>query len=237
MEHFKNGLGSQAKTSFLRFWRENRSLLLFISLMLVFRSAVADWNDVPTGSMEPTILPGDRIHVDKMAYDIRVPFTTHSIIKLADPKVGEIIVFESELAGKRLIKRVIGVPGDSVAMVDNQLIVNGIPLHYADTTVADGTTKAASTKTYVEHLPSSKHLIQLEGMTSPVANFAPVTVPNGHYLVLGDNRNRSADSRMIGFVPRGEIIGRSGHVVLSLDYDNYYLPRSDRYLQKLDPSA
>lgn len=81
--------------------RENRSLLLFILLMSVFRSAVADWNTVPTGSMKPTIVEGDRILVDKAAYDIRLPFTHISLVKLADPQRGDIIVFDSAAAGKK----------------------------------------------------------------------------------------------------------------------------------------
>mgnify|MGYP006192711445 CR=1 FL=1 len=72
----------------LQLWRNNRGFIVFVSLMFVFRSAVADWNDVPTGSMQPTIQIGDRILVNKMAYDVRLPFTTTSLIKRADPKRG-----------------------------------------------------------------------------------------------------------------------------------------------------
>ena len=83
-------------------WKENKTFVIFITLMLVFRSALADWNTVPTGSMKPTILEGDRIAVNKMAYDLRVPFTTISLIKLADPERGDIVVFDSKASDKRL---------------------------------------------------------------------------------------------------------------------------------------
>jgi signal peptidase I len=113
-----------------KLWIENKSLIVFITLMLVFRSAVADWNDVPTGSMKPTIVEGDRILINKLAYDINMPFTQQSLIKLADPKVNDIIIFESEAAEKRLVKRVIGLPGDIVSMSNNELTINHQKIPY-----------------------------------------------------------------------------------------------------------
>jgi len=208
-------------------WKENKSLVLFISLMLVFRSAVADWNDVPTGSMQPTIVEGDRILVNKMAYDLRVPFTHTSLVKISDPKRNDIIIFDSKVAEKRLVKRVIGLPSDRVAMENNVLTINGRQLNYQ--TVQTG--KLAQDK--VENLLGDKHAVRLSNHASPVASFNSIVVPKDHYLVLGDNRDNSADSRVIGFVPRDEIVGRSQKVVLSLDYDNYYLPRADRFLHTL----
>ncbi|BFM13707.1 signal peptidase I [Simiduia litorea] len=210
-----------------RQWRENRGLILFLALMFVFRSAFADWNSVPTGSMLPTIVEGDRILVNKMAYDIRVPFSQISIIKLGDPKRGDIIVFESEAADKRLVKRVVGLPGDTIAMQDNQLFINGkkIALQFANET--------EQTRIYQEALTTQPHLIQLAPRSSPLASFTAVQVPTDSFLALGDNRDNSADSRVIGFVPRHEIIGRTRQVVLSFDYQNYYLPRQDRFLKTL----
>lgn len=216
------------KKSFTNFWKENKSLLLFISLMLVFRSAVADWNDVPTGSMNPTIIEGDRIYVDKLAYDLRVPFTLHSLIKFADPQRNDIIIFESEVADKRLVKRVIGIPGDIVAMKNNKLYLNGEAVQYPKNYAQPANTP--STEIIVqESITEENHSIRLNNVPSALANFSAVKVPHGHYLVLGDNRDNSADSRVIGFVPRNEIIGRSNKVVLSLNYDNYFMPRAERF--------
>lgn len=107
------------------FWRNNRGFIVFVSLMLMFRSAVADWYEVPSGSMQPTIQIGDRILVDKMAYDLRLPFSAVSLKKQADPRQGDIVVFVSKVADNRLVKRVIGVPGDVVAMQNNVLTING----------------------------------------------------------------------------------------------------------------
>lgn len=207
-----------------KIWIENKSLIVFITLMLIFRSAVADWNDVPTGSMKPTIVEGDRILINKLAYDINIPFTQQSLIKLADPQVNDIIIFESKAANKRLVKRVIGVPGDIVAMSNNELTINHQKIAYTgkqinrDKVILD------------EEINQNPHRIQITNNPSPLGSFNSVKVPKDHYLVLGDNRNNSADSRVIGFVPRSEIIGRSSKVVLSLDYNNYFLPRKARFL-------
>jgi len=208
-------------------WKDNKSLLVFIGLMLVFRSAVADWNDVPTGSMKPTIVEGDRILINKLAYDINIPFMQKSLVKLADPQVNDIIIFESKTADKRLVKRVIGIPGDVVAMKNNKLHINGKTINYQ--IVKNKNNKLI----YQEVIAGQAHSIQLTPVNNPLSSFPPVKVPNNHYLVLGDNRNNSADSRVIGFVPRDEVIGRSSKVAFSLNYDNYLLPRSERFLKEI----
>ncbi|MCU7841434.1 MAG: signal peptidase I [Candidatus Thiodiazotropha sp. (ex Troendleina suluensis)] len=215
------------KQRFLLLWKANRSFFVFVCLMLIFRSAVADWNTVPTGSMKPTILEGDRIFVNKMAYDLRLPFTHISLLKRGDPARGDIIIFDSEVVDKRLVKRVIGLPGDVVAMQQNQLWINGEKLSYQDSVAVTGKIDK------IENLLGVAHWVRRLGHDSRHSSFKPVTVPPNHYLVLGDNRDNSADSRVIGFVPRGEIVGRSRHVVLSLNYDHYYLPRADRFLEQL----
>ena len=112
----------------------NKQFIIFILLMSVFRSAVADWYTVPTGSMQPTIQEGDRVVVNKMAYDLRLPFTDVSLASLDIPKRGEIVVFESQAAEMRLIKRVIGLPGDVVAMNNEIIQVNGKTLSYKSST-------------------------------------------------------------------------------------------------------
>lgn len=206
-------------------WRENKSFIIFLSLMFIFRSACADWNTVPTGSMNPTIIEGDRIAVNKMAYDLRIPFTNISLVKLADPQRGEIAVFDSKVSDKRLVKRVIGIPGDRVAMINNQLVINGTPVQYE---------KSDGNLDQLEHLFGVTHRVRISNPNDhPFANFPTVVVPAGHYLMLGDNRDKSADSRVIGFVPRDEFVGRSRAVVVSLNYDNFYLPRTDRFFKSL----
>jgi signal peptidase I len=212
----------------LKLWRHNRGFVLFVVLMALFRSAVADWNSVPSGSMRPTVIEGDRILVNKLAYDVRIPFTHVSLYRSADPKRGEIVVFDSQKADKRLVKRVIGEPDDVVQLLDNRLFINGARVPYVAASCADERCVAE------EDLGVVKHRVNLEPLRhSRLSSFAPVRVPAGHYLVLGDNRDNSADSRVYGFVPRAEIIGRSNRVAFSVDYDNYYLPRGDRFWHSL----
>src|SRR5438876_6698994 len=103
-------------------------LRIFLVMLLVvssLRSALADWNDVPTGSMKPTIEEGDRVVVNKLAYDLKIPFTTIEVAKWGDPQRGDIVVLFSPVDGVRLVKRVVAVPGDRIEMRENQLYVNG----------------------------------------------------------------------------------------------------------------
>src|SRR5438552_7050626 len=120
------------KNGLIKMWREYRGFALFFVLMIIFRSALADWNVVPTGSMKPTILEGDRILVNKLAYDLRIPLTHISLYKFADPRRGDIVIFDSKAADTRLVKRVIGLPGDTVEMRDNRMTINGIAARYSD---------------------------------------------------------------------------------------------------------
>ena len=101
------------------------SLVVALLIATSFKSAIADWNDIPSGSMKPTILIGDRIFVNKLAYDLKVPYTSLHLTKWSDPKRGDIVVFYSPKDGKRLIKRVVGLPGDTLAMRQNRLFING----------------------------------------------------------------------------------------------------------------
>lgn len=216
------------KQKFTLLWRENRGFLLFVLLMLVFRSAVADWNHVPSSSMYPGIIEGDRIGINKLAYDIQLPFTGISLYELDDPARGEIVVFSHPETGIRLVKRVIGVPGDTLAMRDNRLILNGQPLAYTELTQGD------TSSDWLEQLPGAPHTIRTHHTASGRSSFAPVQVPEGHYIMLGDNRDNSGDSRVFGFVPRDALIGRASHVVMSLDTERFYLPRGKRFWRAID---
>jgi signal peptidase I len=221
-----------------RRWREYRGLLLFLLLMCSFRSAWADWVYVPTGSMNPTILEGDRLLIDKHVYGLRVPFSLLHLTRGENPKRGDIVVFDSPRDGTSLVKRVIALPGDSVALDGERLIVNGVAASYAAGQRSELQRLLRATRQHdpavvresgvlPEHdillLPDRRHELLL----------GPVTVPPGMYFVLGDNRDNSADSRYIGFVPRRNIVGRATRVVLSLNPDRYYAPRSGRLFSSL----
>jgi len=216
------------------FLKTNKQFFVFILLMSVFRSAVADWYSVPTGSMKPTIKEGDRIVVSKIAYDLRLPFTDVSLLSLDTPKHGEIIVFESKAADLRLIKRVVGLPGDVVAMHNEKITINGQPLSYQPYSQVSSNQNEQSIDYSTETLGKITHRINIDKTASnSLSNFAAVTVPVGHYLVLGDNRRHSSDSRVYGFVPHHELRGKATAIAFSIDYENYYIPRSERFFQNI----
>jgi signal peptidase I len=217
--------------------KDNSGFLFFIALLFCFRSTVADWNFVPTGSMEPSILIGDRVFINKMAYDYRIPFTHFSLYRKANPNRGDIVVFDSERADNRLIKRVIGIPGDQISMLNNQLIVNGKIAQYtlADEDWSEPLASHLLNTGIVaeESLGEINHSVRFENQPSHLSNFGVITVPQDFVLVLGDNRDKSADSRVYGLVPRNEITGKALSVVVSLDKQQHYLPRRDRLFQPL----
>jgi signal peptidase I len=220
-------------TSFLS---RNKGFIAFMLCLIMFRSAMADWSVVPTGSMQPTIRIGDRILIDKAAYDIRVPLTHISLLHLADPQRGDIVVLDSHAANERLVKRVIGIPGDKVAMRANVLYINGVAAHYTPISVQGIHDDQLDPARYaIEQVGGMHHLVRLSLYhPSDVRDFGPVTVPTGEYLLLGDNRDNSEDSRYLGYFPRNEIVGRSRYVALSLDPNNHYLPRERRFGARLD---
>jgi len=220
-------------------WRDWRGFILFIAIMLVFRSAIADWNQVPTGSMLPTILVGDRIVVDKLAYDLRIPFTLTRLARWHEPERGDVVTFPSPENEQLLVKRIIGIPGDVVSLENNVLTINGERAVY--TAVEDAELPPASIRDPFryqflhESILGSDRMIMLHEAryASSRSSFGPVTVPQGEYLMLGDNRDNSQDSRYIGFVSRDRILGRAETIAFSLDYDNYYQPRTERFFASL----
>src|SRR5512137_1083310 len=112
-------------------WRKEIRWWLVIGLVVFsIRSSLADWSDVPTGSMKPTILEGDRVFVNKLAYDLKVPFTTRHIAAWSDPQRGDVVVFFSPRDGTRLVKRVVGLPGDTIELRNDCLVLNGQPVEY-----------------------------------------------------------------------------------------------------------
>jgi signal peptidase I len=232
-------VASSPRRRFSAYWQEYRGVLMFLCLMLGFRSAWADWVLVPSGSMNPTILEGDRILVDKHVYGLRVPFTLVHLTGGANPERGDIVVFDSPRDGTSLVKRVIGVPGDTIALDRERLVVNGVSAHYAPGNTVElrrllAATRAHDPTVVRESGDGPAHDILLLPDRWAPSTYGPIIVPPGMYFVLGDNRDDSADSRYIGLVPRRNIVGRAVRIVVSLDPDRYDLPRSGRFLQRLD---
>jgi signal peptidase I len=226
------------KATLQRWWRtEIRPLLILAVILFSIRSSLADWNDVPSGSMKPTLVEGDRIFVNKLAYDLKVPFTTWHLAEWSDPQRGDIVVFFSPHDGKRLVKRVIGLPGDTVEMRDEQLFLNGEPVSYAPLGAVGSAHIAEPERSAslfaVEELPSRPHAVMATPALPATRSFGPVTVPANEFFTLGDNRDNSFDSRFWGCVPRSQIVGRATGVVMSLDRENYWKPRGGRWFKPL----
>jgi signal peptidase I len=225
-----------------RWWRrEVRPLLILALVMFSIRSSLADWNDVPTGSMKPTILEGDRIFVNKLAYDLKVPFTTWHIAEWSNPQRGDIVVFYSPKDCKRLVKRVIGLPGDTVELRDERLVINGQPVEYAspdpEMPVQLPEVERERSIFATEKLPACPHAVMAINGVPAMRTFGPMHVPVGHYFMMGDNRDDSFDSRYFGTVARDQIVGRATGVVLSLNKKNYWLPRWSRTCSSLESNA
>ena len=221
------------KRKLIIFWKGwGYSILIAVVIATSFKSAIADWNLVPTGSMKPTIVEGDRIFVNKLAYDLKFPYTTWHIVEWSNPKRGEIVVFYSPADNKRLVKRVVGLPGDTIAMLNNRLFINGKSLKYEPIN-DQSNDKVSSQYCFIENLTGRKHLVMFTPYHSSLRSFGPVTVPDGSYFMMGDNRNNSADSRYFGFVERNRIVGQATTIVASLDINNNYFPRWKRFFSKL----
>jgi signal peptidase I len=210
---------------------------VFVLMLLVvssLRSALADWNDVPTGSMKPTIQEGDRVVVNKLAYDLKVPFTTIEIAKWADPKRGDIVVLFSPVDGVRLVKRVVALPGDQVSAIENQLYVNGKKMPTSAPTGPFTDDEQGLTFIADETLAGHTHKVMYTPQVPALRSFGPIVVPAGKYFVMGDNRDNSNDSRFIGFIDRRRIVGRALAVAFSLDRNHHWTPRFNRFFTKLD---
>ncbi len=216
-------------------WGEWLKPLLIIGLvMFSFRSAVADWNDVPTGSMKPTILEGDRIFINKVAYDLKFPFTLWRLAQWKDPSWGDVVVLRSPEDGKRLVKRVVGLPEDVIEIRRNHLYRNGEPADYRMLRDDFGGYLDMEQRPalYTEGIDGREHPIMILG--SGLHPPGPFYVPEGKFFVMGDNRNNSRDSRYFGPVDRSAILGRATAVALSLDREHFYKPRWDRFFSKME---
>lgn len=220
-----------------RFIKEWLHFFIFALCLFAGRSAIADWNRIPSGSMEPTLYVGDLILVNKLAYDLKIPFTTTHLAQWSNPKRGEIVVFYKPGDGMRLIKRVIGTPGDVIEMRDHCLVINGQQTSYKvnNQPLRYNLPKDEQTLSIVatEYLDKKDHAVMALPSRPALRTFGPVKVPEGQFLMLGDNRDDSADSRYFGFVPRKQIVGRAERVIVSWDKKAFYRPRLERFFQQL----
>jgi len=211
--------------------RANKGFLLFLLLFGVFRTAVADWSPIPSGSMRPNLLEGDVVFINRLAYDLKIPLTERQVAHLGDPVRGDVVVFYSPRDGTRLIKRVLALPGDLVEMRNDRLSINGEEAAYA----LAGTAREFAGGREVDAVRLSESVggthqrVQLLPRVPALRDIALLRIPSGQYLMLGDNRNNSADSRVIGLVPRAKLLGRAERILVSADYQHDWMPRFGRF--------
>ncbi len=225
------------KNQVLNTLKANRGFLVFMASFALLRTAVADWNPIPSGSMRPTLLEGDVVLVNRLAYDLKLPLTDVVLLHLGEPQRGDVVTLSSPAGGTRLIKRIVGLPGDRVAVKEGQVVLNGHALAYTGAqthgeTLAPGWVVDAVRTT--EDLAGHPHAVQFLPAVTARRDFAERVVPAGQYFLLGDNRDNSEDSRFIGTVPRENLIGRAHHVLVAADWlgeDGWRLaPRFGRWV-------
>lgn len=197
------------------------SLFPIFVIVLIIRAFIIQPFQVPTGSLEPTIMPDDFVAVSQFAYGLRLPITGTKVIGIGEPKTGDIAVFHYPVNPRvDFIKRVIGVPGDHIVYKDKVLYINGKEMK--QTYIADGMDiepNGASTPVKImrEDLNGVIHDIQVKESGGATADFDFV-VPAGYYFMMGDNRDNSADSRVWGFVPEKYLVGKAFVIWMSWNH-------------------
>src|SRR6056297_2338610 len=198
------------------------SFFPLLLLVLVFRSFMFEPFKIPSGSMQPTLLIGDFIVVSKFSYGLRLPVLNTKILETGEPERGDVFVFRSvEQRGINMIKRVIGLPGDTIAYRNKVLYINGepAPQDIVGPWIGQGINRnppGSNPQLRTEDLGDVKHDILIyPGM--PASRPRSWVVPEGHYFAMGDNRDRSHDSRGWGFVPEDHLVGRAVRIWMHWD--------------------
>jgi len=200
----------------------SRSLFPVLLVVLLFRSFLFEPFKIPSGSMIPTLLIGDFILVNKYAYGLRLPVLNSKFLELGEPRRGDVVVFRYPVdPGVNFIKRLVGLPGDTLVYRDKKLFINGEPLemeshgNYSSNEVKC-TTPQPDAMRYTEQLGDVQHDILIHSNSG--SRDGQWVVPEGHYFMMGDNRDRSNDSREWGFVPEANLMGRAVGIWLNFDY-------------------
>ena len=201
------------------------SLLGLILLICAFKSTFAANYTVPTGSMKPTIEPGDKLFVNKMAYDIRIPFTKLRIVEHSSPQRGDIIVFECPYdPATTFVKRLVGLPGDLIEVENGFVAINGQPLKISIKNQEAIANVITTGGVYSESLGNRTYSVR-RVPTKVSSHPIKVRVPAGHYFAMGDNRDESADSRSWGFVPKENLWGKAKFIYFSFNWPRFQWDR------------
>lgn len=222
-----------------KFWSEwLRPFLSAAAIILPIKSSLGDINFVPTGSMKPTILEGDVVAVNKLAYDLKIPFTLQRLARWDDPARGDVVVCFSPEDQLRLVKRVVAVPGDTIELRNNVLFIDGVRAQYQPLPAGelDYVTQSDRDEAVFanESVGGRAHAVMAyPTLFNPRRTFGVITLAPGEYFVMGDNRDNSKDSRYFGVVDREQIVGRAIGVAVSFDKPGNWLPRMGRFFSGL----
>jgi signal peptidase I len=194
-----------------------RSFFPVLAVVFVLRSFLVEPFQIPSSSMVPTLQVGDYILVNKYTYGIRLPVLRTKVLSINEPERGDVMVFfPPHMNDTYFIKRVVGLPGDTVTYRDKVLYVNGERVERQP--VAELPTPDARYSLGLEALGESNHLMQVDTMR-PGRDFSVVVQP-GHYFVMGDNRDNSSDSRIWGQVPEQDIVGKA--FAIWMHWDSFF---------------
>lgn len=227
----------RTKTAAMPKWIEYaRSFFPVLLVVLVIRSFLFEPYRIPSGSLKPTLLVGDLIVVNKFNYGFRLPVLHTKFIPIGEPKVGDIVVFR--MPGNPhmdLIKRIVGVPGDSLSYINKVLYINGKPMPQNFVGKAmdnNGGPDSWPVDIRREVLTNKTHDIYVRPDQNISGDFQNIVVPKDSFFAMGDNRDGSNDSRFWGFVPEANIVGEAHRIVFSWDSDTHR-PRWDRTFKKI----
>lgn len=199
-----------------------RSLFPVLLIVLLFRSFLFEPFKIPSGSMIPTLLIGDFIVVNKYAYGLRLPVLNNKIVELGQPERGDVVVFRYPVdEGVNFIKRVVGLPGDTVTYRNKDLFINGEQIEFfGKTEFTTQDLKCSTPESDARRIQERLGMIQHEILHHETARSrnGQWVVPEGHYFMMGDNRDRSNDSRSWGFVPEENLVGRAVGIWLNFDF-------------------
>lgn len=209
--------------------KDIRQLVLMAAIILTGRSVLADWYVVPTGSMKPTILEGDRVFVWKSAYQFRVPFTRVRLFRTGVPRRGDVVVIRNPDGGSvPFVKRLVGLPGDLIEVRNEVLFVNGKP-QKIDFLPPQRTDDGENVLLGTENLSGRTHPVRILPDRPALRNFGPITVPEDEVFLMGDNRDESRDARFFGTRPVMDLLGRAVGVMWSWHPDFLKGPRLRRF--------
>jgi signal peptidase I len=204
-----------------------RSFFPVLLIVLIVRSFLFESFRIPSASMMPNLVDGDVIFVDKFSYGLRLPVSSTKILSIGEPRRGDVVVFRLPSdPSVHYIKRLIGLPGDHVAVHDNRLTINGSPMPLAADGIYSGGYGFDGSKLGLERLGPTEHRVMFD-LQRPPTDFEAI-VPEGQYFFMGDNRNDSQDSRFpqVGFVPEGNIVGRAARIWMNWGFPGW--PHWDR---------